>query len=140
MALFEGNGWGGAWRNGIYVHHHHHSAAHELLGIAAGSVRVRLGGAGGKTVELGGGDVVVIRPALLTGARERVRIWWSSVPIRTGRARICAHPARPITSTPQRGLPRFRCPSATRSTAHRRHCSSAGALPHAADETPVGVG
>jgi uncharacterized protein YjlB len=31
-----------------------------VLGITAGSVRVRLGGEGGKTVELSAGDVVVI--------------------------------------------------------------------------------
>jgi uncharacterized protein YjlB len=59
-ALFAENGWSGAWRNGIYAHHHYHSTAHEVLGIAAGSVRVRLGGERGKTVELRAGDVVVI--------------------------------------------------------------------------------
>jgi len=59
-ALFADNGWSGAWRNGIYAHHHYHSTAHEVLGIAAGSVRVRLGGEDGKTVELHAGDVVVI--------------------------------------------------------------------------------
>jgi uncharacterized protein YjlB len=59
-ALFAGNGWSGGWRNGIYAHHHYHSTAHEVLGIAAGSVRVRLGGETGKTVELRAGDVVVI--------------------------------------------------------------------------------
>ncbi|MGB9644242.1 MAG: cupin domain-containing protein [Stellaceae bacterium] len=58
--LFAHNGWGGAWRNGIYAHHHYHSTAHEVLGIAAGSVRVRLGGEDGTTVELHAGDVVVI--------------------------------------------------------------------------------
>jgi uncharacterized protein YjlB len=58
--LFADNGWSGAWRNGIYAHHHYHSTAHEVLGIAAGSVRVRLGGEHGKTVELHAGDVVVI--------------------------------------------------------------------------------
>ncbi len=58
--LFADNGWGGAWRNGIYAHHHYHSTAHEVLGIAAGSVRVRLGGEDGTTVELHAGDVVVI--------------------------------------------------------------------------------
>lgn len=59
-ALFAGNDWSAAWVNGIYAHHHYHSTAHEVLGIAAGSVRVRLGGEGGKTVELRAGDVVVI--------------------------------------------------------------------------------
>jgi len=59
-ALFADNGWSGAWRNGIYAHHHYHSTAHEVLGITAGSVRVRLGGEDGKTVELHAGDVVVI--------------------------------------------------------------------------------
>jgi uncharacterized protein YjlB len=58
--LFAKNGWTGAWRNGIYAHHHYHSTAHEVLGITAGSVRVRLGGEDGATVELHAGDVVVI--------------------------------------------------------------------------------
>jgi uncharacterized protein YjlB len=60
MALFERNGWGGAWRNGIYAHHHYHSTSHEVLGVASGSVRVRLGGDSGKTVVLRAGDVVVV--------------------------------------------------------------------------------
>jgi uncharacterized protein YjlB len=59
-ALFSDNGWSGAWRNGIYAHHHYHSTAHEVLGITAGSVRVRLGGESGATVALRAGDVVVI--------------------------------------------------------------------------------
>jgi uncharacterized protein YjlB len=59
-ALFAANGWSGGWRNGIYAHHHYHSTAHEVLGITAGSVRVRLGGESGQTVELRAGDVVVI--------------------------------------------------------------------------------
>jgi len=58
--LFAYNGWGAAWINGIYSHHHYHSTAHEVLGITAGSVRVRLGGENGNLVELGAGDVVVI--------------------------------------------------------------------------------
>ena len=59
-ALFAGNGWGAAWRNGIYAHHHFHSTVHEVLGIVTGSVHVRLGGERGTTVELRAGDVVVI--------------------------------------------------------------------------------
>ena len=68
-AMFEANGWPGAWRNGIYGHHHYHSTAHEVLGIARGSARVRLGGDNGATVELREGDVVVI-PAGVAHKRE----------------------------------------------------------------------
>src|SRR6266566_6618538 len=67
--LFADNGWSGAWRNGIYAHHHYHSTAHEVLGIAAGNTRVRLGGEGGQSVELRAGDVVVI-PAGVAHKRE----------------------------------------------------------------------
>ncbi len=67
--MFEANGWPGAWRNGIYGHHHYHSTAHEVLGIARGSARVRLGGDNGATVELREGDVVVI-PAGVAHKRE----------------------------------------------------------------------
>ena len=68
-AMFEANGWPGAWRNGIYGHHHYHSNAHEVLGIARGSARVRLGGENGATVDLNTGDVVVI-PAGVAHKRE----------------------------------------------------------------------
>ena len=58
--MFAEHGWPDAWRNGIYGHHHYHSTAHEVLGIARGWAHVRLGGDGGRTVELDAGDVVVI--------------------------------------------------------------------------------
>jgi uncharacterized protein YjlB len=58
--VFARNNWRGAWRDGIYGFHHYHSTSHEVLGIARGSVQVRLGGDGGLATRLEAGDVVVI--------------------------------------------------------------------------------
>jgi uncharacterized protein YjlB len=60
QALFETNGWGRSWRDGIYDHLHYHSRVHEVLGIARGSASVRLGGNKGRIVKLTAGDAVVI--------------------------------------------------------------------------------
>jgi len=68
-AMFATNGWPDSWRNGIHPFHHYHSTAHEVLGIARGQARVRLGGENGQTVELRQGDVVVI-PAGVAHKRE----------------------------------------------------------------------
>jgi len=65
---FTANGWPPQWRDGIYTFHHFHSTAHEILGIAAGEVRVTLGGprsgAGseqtGHDLTLHAGDVVAL--------------------------------------------------------------------------------
>ena len=59
-ALFSANGWGGAWRNGVYGFHHYHSTAHEVLGVYRGSARVQLGGEEGVVFEVQPGDVVII--------------------------------------------------------------------------------
>lgn len=59
-ALFARHGWHPAWRNGIYDFHHYHPNAHEALAIAAGRLRVRLGGEAGVTLDLAAGDVVVL--------------------------------------------------------------------------------
>ena len=58
--LFEENGWGGSWRNGIYDYVHYHPRTHEVLGVASGKARVRFGGKKGKTLALKGGDVLVL--------------------------------------------------------------------------------
>jgi uncharacterized protein YjlB len=58
--LFSSNQWPPDWRDGIYDYHHYHSTAHEVLGIAKGEVKVRLGGEKGRDFELQAGDVVVL--------------------------------------------------------------------------------
>jgi len=58
--LFEKNGWGGTWRNGIYDYVHYHPRTHEVLGIAAGKARVQFGGPQGKVLALKAGDVVIL--------------------------------------------------------------------------------
>jgi uncharacterized protein YjlB len=60
VELFAGNGWLGAWVDGIYSFHHFHSTAHEVLGIVAGSASVVLGGPGGPRFEVRSGDVLVL--------------------------------------------------------------------------------
>jgi uncharacterized protein YjlB len=58
--LFESNGWGDSWRNGIYAYGHYHSRTHEVHGIARGSGRVQLGGAKGRAPVLKAGDVAIL--------------------------------------------------------------------------------
>ena len=58
--LFQRNGWGGGWRNGIFPFPHYHSNAHEVLGIARGTARVRFGGTAGKVLDVKAGDAVLL--------------------------------------------------------------------------------
>jgi len=59
-SVFRVHGWRGTWRDSIYPYCHFHSNAHEVLGIARGHVAVELGGAGGRTVRLNAGDLVLL--------------------------------------------------------------------------------
>jgi uncharacterized protein YjlB len=58
--LFEANGWGGAWRDGIYDYVHYHSRIHEMLGIARRKGSVRFGGKKDRIFTLKAGDVAVL--------------------------------------------------------------------------------
>jgi uncharacterized protein YjlB len=59
-AIFNANGWGEAWRDGVYDFVHYHPRIHEVLGIARGSATLRLGGNKGATVRVSAGDVIVV--------------------------------------------------------------------------------
>jgi uncharacterized protein YjlB len=61
--LFETNGWGDSWRNGIYDYVHYHSRIHEVLGIARGRAQVRFGGSFGRVLNLKAGDVAIPKVA-----------------------------------------------------------------------------
>jgi uncharacterized protein YjlB len=58
--LFQLNGWGDNWRDGIYDYVHYHSRTHEVLGIARGKVKVRFGGNRGRICYGKAGDVFIL--------------------------------------------------------------------------------
>lgn len=57
---FRENGWSGIWADTIYDYTHFHSNAHEVLGIAAGKVSLRLGGEAGPLLRLKAGDMLIL--------------------------------------------------------------------------------
>jgi uncharacterized protein YjlB len=59
-ALFETNGWGDSWRDGIYDYVHYHSSIHEVLGVARGHGKVQFGGLKGRTVTVKAGDIAIL--------------------------------------------------------------------------------
>jgi uncharacterized protein YjlB len=58
--LFESNGWGDSWRDGIYDYAHYRSRIHEVLGIARGTGKVQFGGPKGRTLLLKADDVAIL--------------------------------------------------------------------------------
>jgi uncharacterized protein YjlB len=58
--LFESNGWGDMWRDGIYDYVHYHSRTHEVLGIARGVAKVQFGGSKGRTITVRARDVAIL--------------------------------------------------------------------------------
>jgi uncharacterized protein YjlB len=58
--LFDSNGWGDSWRDGIYDYVHYHSRIHEVLGIARGTGKVQFGGRRGCTLALKAGDAAIL--------------------------------------------------------------------------------
>ena len=70
-ALFARNGWGGAWRDGIYRYHHFHATQHEVLGIARGQASVRFNGEDGPWSMFAPGMSSSSPPASAIAARTR---------------------------------------------------------------------
>jgi uncharacterized protein YjlB len=58
--LFERNGWGDSWRDGVYDYLHFHSRIHEVMGVARGTAVVQFGGTRGRKLRLKAGDVVAL--------------------------------------------------------------------------------
>jgi uncharacterized protein YjlB len=58
--LFDRDGWGDSWRDGIYDYVHYHSRIHEVLGVARGQAKVQFGGLKGRTISVKAGDVTIL--------------------------------------------------------------------------------
>jgi uncharacterized protein YjlB len=99
--LFESNGWGGSWRDGIYDYAHYHSRIHEVLGIARGSGRVQFGGPKGRTLVLKAGDVAILPAGMGHQCLKQAMIFWWSGRIRP-QVRSMSAPRQRTATWPRR--------------------------------------
>lgn len=103
---FAAHGWPPQWRDGVYDYHHYHSTAHEVLGVAAGSAVLTIGGPGGRDIAVAAGDAILLpvgtghravsssRDFLVVGAYPRGQDW-----------DICREAAGPETRLRMASLP-----------------------------------
>lgn len=76
--LFEANGWGDSWRDGIYNYAHYHSGIHEVLGIARGPAGFSLAAPKGARLSSKRVTLRSCRRAPDTNAlKQAVIFWWS---------------------------------------------------------------
>lgn len=61
-ALYNENGWGGAWTWEVFTYHHFHPDAFEVLSVASGAATLMLGGPQGEEFDVMAGDVLILPP------------------------------------------------------------------------------
>jgi uncharacterized protein YjlB len=79
---FRSNGWPPEWRNGVYPFPHYHSTAHEVLGFAAGTARLLLGGLNGREALVTPGDCFLLPQVQGIAASNPAPTFSWSAPIR----------------------------------------------------------
>src|SRR6185437_13231847 len=71
---FRKSGWVGLWTDTVYDYTHFHSNAHEVLGIAKGSVKLLIGGVGRRRLRLKAGDMIIFLRARGTNVLGRIQV------------------------------------------------------------------